>query len=864
MKGFRLVLCLILLTIPLWATGAGKEWIYTGIAPSSLGVGYGGVANAQAGNLLLNPAAPALDSRFQVSSLYGASFSNQINLIQLSLPMVVGKFSAGYLALHNSEPNDISRFTLGFSRELLSGLAFGVSGYGLNWISDGKMDMGWGMDLGVLFKLPPSQKTGSPLLIDDHQFGLSVHGIGKPSLLNDGIALPSLGVRTGWRFRWLKIKGLKAFGEVDGQFDALPFNAFGSLSTRFEINRTIALYGGLTFGKGVENLGLWTAGGSILLNFGGTDVEVFYHLNPETINFTPEFLHSVGLELSWGSVDRTPPTVNLSFQEETISNESYPFSPNYDGARDRVCFKFKVKDASPIILWKMVVLNESGQAIRTVERKVLASGMKANELWKSLWSSVPEVVIPETLNWDGTDDSGKRVSDGIYLVFAQAMDVMRNIGFSVSNRVLLDTTPPLATLGLSEDLFSPDGDGSKDEVTVFQTLSSNDSWKAQIRDVSGKIIRSWEWKQNAPAELVWKGRNERGDLVPDGVYDYLVYGLDSAGNRTLMNIPGIRVNTTGYLVSVDVNPTAFSPKLGQQLDVNLRIPKTNGLKNWTLILKDNKEQSLREWKGGNSVSNLRWNGKDANGNALPDGLYYFRFGADFDSGAHPFENSRPVLLDQTPPSFEFGWAPDLFTPDGDGKNDELEFHFIASDEAGMDHWKIEVLDSRGTVFQSFEGSGYPATNVYWSGRSALGKSVESARSYPVRLSLFDVLGNGLTNLMMGDITAGILLEPGLRGWRVALPEIIFNVGENALSGEAFPVLNRLSEILTRFPDVQIELRGYGLSEETSPHQMAISRAEAVKAYLTGRGIAFRRLKTLDGGVIEDTDISNGRVEFVPQ
>ena len=66
--------------------------------------------------------------------------------------------------------------------------------------------------------------------------------------------------------------------------------------------------------------------------------------------------------------------------------------------------------------------------------------------------------------WDGRNDAGKIVPDGVYRVQLQLKDEDRTIEFPSTVRV--DTTAPTIDVHLKHQVFSPDGDGRSDRVDI--------------------------------------------------------------------------------------------------------------------------------------------------------------------------------------------------------------------------------------------------------------------------------------------------------------------------------------------------------------------------------------------------------------
>jgi outer membrane protein OmpA-like peptidoglycan-associated protein len=102
--------------------------------------------------------------------------------------------------------------------------------------------------------------------------------------------------------------------------------------------------------------------------------------------------------------------------------------------------------------------------------------------------------------------------------------------------------------------------------------------------------------------------------------------------------------------------------------------------------------------------------------------------------------------------------------------------------------------------------------------------------------------------------------------------VLFDVDKSDLTTDSRPTLNKLVEVLNKYPDTNIELQGH--TDDTGPanynQSLSERRAKAVDGYLTSKGIPAKRIKTRGfGETIPKYDNStasgraqNRRVEFL--
>ncbi|TML17400.1 MAG: hypothetical protein E6G31_00920 [Actinobacteria bacterium] len=122
--------------------------------------------------------------------------------------------------------------------------------------------------------------------------------------------------------------------------------------------------------------------------------------------------------------------------------------------------------------------------------------------------------------WDGRNDSGRIVRDGLYHVQLQLKDEDRTIEFPRTVRV--DSTPPTIEVQIRHRVFSPDGDGRADRVDVRYRF---DEQAYAVLYVDGKRLGR-SGRKKATGTYAWYGRGKRS-----GDYRLALAAQDLAGNK---------------------------------------------------------------------------------------------------------------------------------------------------------------------------------------------------------------------------------------------------------------------------------------------------------------------------------------------
>jgi outer membrane protein OmpA-like peptidoglycan-associated protein len=113
-----------------------------------------------------------------------------------------------------------------------------------------------------------------------------------------------------------------------------------------------------------------------------------------------------------------------------------------------------------------------------------------------------------------------------------------------------------------------------------------------------------------------------------------------------------------------------------------------------------------------------------------------------------------------------------------------------------------------------------------------------------------------------DITSTIILE---KGKKVILKGVNFETNKATLTIDSKDILEEAYKALIANPDIQVEISGHtdNVGSDTYNQDLSLRRAQAVKNWLTQRGIAGNRMKTVGKGEMEpvaDNSTSKGRAE----
>lgn len=458
---------------------------------------------------------------------------------------------------------------------------------------------------------------------------------------------------------------------------------------------------------------------------------------PRSVGRLPPVLLSAGLAfLAAGCATLQAPSIGLG------SEGPVHISPaNQDGVQDAVQIPVDLIPDSrgSVTGYAIRVVDAAGAEVFEFERAVEPSrGIIASLLADLRIRRKPGVDRPELIVWDGRDQAGAFVPDGSYRLTMEAWDGKRRSS-SEPVRVEVDNTPPAAALSAEYLLFSPNGDGRRDEIPIRQEAGSELLWTGDILDLRGAAVSSRRWEGRPPEIFNWNGLDSSGRRAPDGTYRYRLTGRDRAGNEASFELSGISLDTGSLPFVIGLSGRAFSPNGDGVRDVLYIQPvmeRLDGTAGWSVGVLDSAGAVV--WRSAQrAFERVGWDGKLADGRPAPEGQYWVRMTVDFQNGNAPERLSDPIVLDRTFPKAAVAKSNLAFSPDGDGKQDTIRFQ---PNEASREReWTGIVERVDGQPVRQVRWEGLPG-DFEWDGLDEQGYLAPDGR-YVYRLYSADEAGN---------------------------------------------------------------------------------------------------------------------------
>ena len=199
-----------------------------------------------------------------------------------------------------------------------------------------------------------------------------------------------------------------------------------------------------------------------------------------------------------------------------------------------------------------------------------------------------------------------------------------------SNTLPADTTGPV--------VFTPNGDGISDSLTINHTLSEASYLDISITNSSDTLVKRWTSYSIAwTTSDAWNGTNNAGNTVGDGNFTITVTPKDRAGNIGAPVSTVVKVLTA--MRAPKLVPGLFMPTdhdaLAQSQTNSVTLDKDANL-TWkiTTLAGDVVKTAMVDEAHTVGVVSWVWNGTDDSGADVPDGTYWSVVTADTPNGVY--------------------------------------------------------------------------------------------------------------------------------------------------------------------------------------------------------------------------------------
>jgi outer membrane protein OmpA-like peptidoglycan-associated protein len=176
------------------------------------------------------------------------------------------------------------------------------------------------------------------------------------------------------------------------------------------------------------------------------------------------------------------------------------------------------------------------------------------------------------------------------------------------------------------------------------------------------------------------------------------------------------IDTMAPTIELSAEYSLFSPNGDEQKD-KLPIRQSSSQEVlWEGEFRSAKGEVVRSyyWKG--QATAFQWDGKDENGNKIPDGSYSYIIKSTDQAGNSDSKELRGLQIDTRVTSVFVTASSDGFSPNGDAFADSIEFKSYVGLADGIQSWVLEMIHEQAGVQKSFNGTGQIPAAITWDGR----------------------------------------------------------------------------------------------------------------------------------------------------
>ena len=562
------------------------------------------------------------------------------------------------------------------------------------------------------------------------------------------------------------------------------------------------------------------------------------------------------------------------------------FSPNGNKVKDTLTFT-PVTATKDVASYEFVITDDKGKEVYSV---------KENK------------KLPVNFVWDGKDSSKILCADGFYSSKLSVVAANGSTASAVSQKFELDTVTPKLSAEIPWNAFSPYGNGAQKNIPVtIKESTAEKLWVAEVRDSKDKPVKKFSWN-GSKDKLIWNGDDESGNMAADGKYNIVLFSTDDAGNSFSTELKGITLDnreTKAYVTAEyeGISPNGDGNLETQKFEINISVK--DSIVSWNFDVRKEDGTSvfgLSEKDSANLPASINWNGAGADGLAC-EGTFTGTLDVVYNNGNKVSAVSSPFICTATAPALVVKTAPEYFSPDNDGVDDDLYIKLSGSTKARIKNWSFVIKDPKGKDFWKTSGKTQITERIIWDGLSNVQKDtngnaerVQSAMDYPYEFTVTDNLG--MTSKVSGVIPIDVLVIRDGNLLKMAVPSIIFESdAANFQTANAkldadkvnnnVKVLNRIADILKKFKDYKVTVVGHANKITDNPDEETVDnprewgrasmplskeRADAIKTYLTKKGVSAASLSTDGKGGTQpvanpkdkDNNWKNRRVEFILQ
>ncbi|MGB9613228.1 MAG: FlgD immunoglobulin-like domain containing protein, partial [Candidatus Margulisiibacteriota bacterium] len=345
-------------------------------------------------------------------------------------------------------------------------------------------------------------------------------------------------------------------------------------------------------------------------------------------------------------------------------------------------------------------------------------------LVRKLVNSQNMIAGENIVSWGGTDNSGKVVADGTYVIkiTGKTPDGKKDV-IPVMGNIIVDATAPKLIVP-SPDISLVKGKGTISEIKISYGCSEKAEIEYEISsNEDGVVFKGTNSISDFSKQyqFAWNGKDGKGNTVKTRKhYSYKITAKDAAGNVGIYSGSFITDGIEPEIKNARISKPIFSPIMNYPTEISFEVSDNifDPLSNLKIEIRDLDNNVVKILEYAKSISagaiESTWDGKDEKGNIVPDGKY--KIAASVEDGVgNKAEYFAEVETDTVPPVPTMSQNLYAFSPNGDGKYDSVDFT-LKSNEKGRIYVAVtsnQITETRNLVNLEISAEAEKEVKLTW-------------------------------------------------------------------------------------------------------------------------------------------------------
>jgi outer membrane protein OmpA-like peptidoglycan-associated protein/flagellar hook assembly protein FlgD len=331
--------------------------------------------------------------------------------------------------------------------------------------------------------------------------------------------------------------------------------------------------------------------------------------------------------------------------------------------------------------------------------------------------------------WDGKTDIGPIAPDGVYSYTITSTDRAGNRTSGRIDNIILNTDKPSINISISENAFSPNGNGVKDTIRLTPSVpvtSGLVDWELSIVDSGDMAQRSFSGEGTVPTQIEFDGKNSAGTVLPEGTYQAVLTASYINGYQPVSRSPFFTLDITPPAATIRAGAALFSPNGDGVMDTIQIFQEGSQQEVWTGTITDEQGRTVRSWAfNQNLPASVTWDGMTDNRALVPDGLYSYSITSTDRAGNTGNSTTVSIRLDTEGTDVILTANQTAFSPNGDSRQDSIVFTPLVK-TSGIDRYTLTISDAAGAAVKTFSGASSVPASISWNGLADDGTRVSDS------------------------------------------------------------------------------------------------------------------------------------------